>query len=281
MTAAQPTTPTGYPPIFQYSQDSLQDYGECARRFQLRHLIRQAWPAPLAEPLTEAERDVQMGEQFHRMADRHWLGLAVAPPPGELGVWWKAFLDFPLPDLPGEFRRSEAIYSIPFGTRRLVAKFDLVAIAPGQRIVIVDWKTSHRRPDRSVLAQRWQTRVYQYVATEALAHEFGGMVPPEAVSLVYWFAAAPNNPETLAYSAAQHAETRRILESTIAEIEAQSEPIWPLTDDLRRCQACQYRSLCERDVPIAAPSELDLSDRLVAHDALDWTAFSAEGEGEL
>ena len=43
------------PPTFQFSQNSLQDYVDCPRRFQLRYLLRQPWPAVESEPLSEYE----------------------------------------------------------------------------------------------------------------------------------------------------------------------------------------------------------------------------------
>ena len=41
---------------FLFSQASLNDYVECARRFQLRYLLEQEWPAVASEPLLERER---------------------------------------------------------------------------------------------------------------------------------------------------------------------------------------------------------------------------------
>ena len=40
---------------FDFSQASLQDYIDCARRFQLRYLQQLHWPAPQAEPIRENE----------------------------------------------------------------------------------------------------------------------------------------------------------------------------------------------------------------------------------
>ena len=44
------------PQNFQFSQASLSDYMDCARRFQLRYLLEQDWPAVESEPLLERER---------------------------------------------------------------------------------------------------------------------------------------------------------------------------------------------------------------------------------
>ena len=148
-----------FPPIFQYSQNNLQDYEACARRFQLRYLRAQQWPAPLLEPLTDYEAEKRLGDLFHRMIERFYLGVPVEPPAGVLATWWQTFWDHTPANLPRTIRKPEATYSIPIGEHRLVAKFDLLTIDPHRQIVIVDWKTSRQRPTRDVLAERLQTLV--------------------------------------------------------------------------------------------------------------------------
>ncbi len=249
-----------YPPVFQYSQSNLQDYLDCARRFQLRHLDGQPWPAPLVEPLSDAEAERRLGEHFHRLIERYYLGIPVEPPVGIVGVWWEAFLDHLPANLPRAIRRPEALYSVPLADRRLVAKFDLLAIDPRRQIVIVDWKTGRLRPSRESLASRMQTRVYLFTAVEALAAAFGETVRPAAVKLIYWFAAAPEQPEVFTYSEAEHEAARRDLTELIESIERHAESIWPLTAHLERCRACNYRSLCERGVEAASVSETVIED---------------------
>ena len=41
------------PADFHFSQGSLQDYVDCPRRFQLRYMMKLAWPAVEAEPAVE------------------------------------------------------------------------------------------------------------------------------------------------------------------------------------------------------------------------------------
>jgi hypothetical protein len=54
------------PPAFQFSQTSLQDFSDCQRRFQLRYLQEQDWPAPVAEPMAEMERADTLGRNGTR-----------------------------------------------------------------------------------------------------------------------------------------------------------------------------------------------------------------------
>ncbi len=83
------------PDDFKFSQNNLQDYVECARRFELRHIERLKWPAVEAEPIAERERYMQQGADFHRMIQQHILGIPVdvlsdAVNDDNLRRWWDA-----------------------------------------------------------------------------------------------------------------------------------------------------------------------------------------------
>jgi hypothetical protein len=255
------------PDTFHFSQQSLQDYADCRRRFQLRYLLMQPWPALVTGAPVEFEALLQRGADFHRLAHQYALGLdpqrlEAGIRDDELLAWWHTFLAHPPQDLPGPARRAEVVLSAGLpatqGTsRRLVARVDLLAAEPGARIVVVDWKTMHRRPRRAELARRLQTRVYRYLAVEATAAIFGGRQPaPEQVEMIYWFAAHGGQVERFPYNAGEYAADRADLAALAAEILAQQAPIWPLTEDIGHCRFCHYRSLCEREVEPGFPDEL-------------------------
>jgi CRISPR/Cas system-associated exonuclease Cas4 (RecB family) len=242
------------PDTFQFSQASLQDYVDCPRRFQLRYLLMQPWPALITEPAAEAEQHLQRGADFHRLAHQHALGLdprllAATIHDETLAHWWQTYLALPPTGLPETFRRAEVVVTAPLAGYRLLANFDLLAVEPEKQMVIVDWKTSLKRPSRTTLARRLQTRVYRYLAVEAGAEFNGGQRPqPEQVEMVYWFANDGGATERFPYDAAQYTADRGYLAGLIAEIAARDEEIWPLTPDVRQCRFCNYRSLCERGV---------------------------------
>jgi CRISPR/Cas system-associated exonuclease Cas4 (RecB family) len=258
------------PATFRFSQAALQDYVDCPRRFQLRYVLMQPWPALVTESPGELEQHARRGRDFHRLAHQQALGLdverlAATIHDDTLAGWWQTFLDQPPADLPAGLRRAEVILSAPLqdmpaatGGHRLLAKFDLLAADPGERLVVVDWKTVLKRPGRSTLARRFQTRVYRYLAVEAGAAFYGGARPrPEQVEMIYWFAAFGGAIERFPYDAGQHAADGDSLAHLVAEIVARQAPIWPLTPDERQCRFCKYRSLCERNVKPGFLADLD------------------------
>jgi len=301
------------PADFSFSQGSLQDYVDCPRRFQLRYIQRLAWPAVEAEPALENERHLQQGAAFHRLIHQHLLGLSperlsstiTANLSEDLSRWWHNYLNSELfesglANLPAS-RYPEVVLSAPVSGHRLVAKYDLIALMgssrlgqspsttlrtgplPIERAVILDWKTSRKRPRRKWLAERLQTRVYPYLLVRAGSHlmengewrmesggwrmEDGGWRPfkPEQVEMVYWFANFPRDPERFPYDAAQYDTDGDYLASLVEEIKNHSESgneDFPLTTQERRCRYCPYRSLCQRGFRAGAFDE--------AEDELEW-----------
>lgn len=243
------------PEHFQFSQGSLQDYVDCPRRFQLKYMLRLAWPAVQSEPAMENERFMQQGSRFHRLVQQHLLGV-----PGdrlqrlihdvELNGWWNSYLEHAWNEPPVEPPLPEVSLYAPLGSYRLVAKYDALAFIEsegGKRVMIVDWKTSRKRLRRSWLAERMQTRVYPYLLVQAGAHLNGGIpIRPEQVEMVYWFAAFPNEPERFHYSEGQYAMDQVYLLSLVAEIETLGEAQFPMGEPGSDCRYCTYRSLCDR-----------------------------------
>jgi CRISPR/Cas system-associated exonuclease Cas4 (RecB family) len=266
------------PPDFQFSQGSLQDYVDCPRRFQLRYLLRLAWPAVEAEPPLENERHLQQGAAFHRLAHQHTLGIAPerlsrAATDADLRRWWHNYLERGPEGLPA-LRYPESVLSAPAGGYRLVAKYDLIAVDPseeftpsrgeelrasaGQRAVIVDWKTSRKRPRKRWLAERLQSRVYPYLLVRAGAHLNAGQpLEAEQVEMVYWFADFPKEPARFAYDTARYEADEGYLTLLIEEIGGLVDEGWPLTTQERHCKYCRYRSLCRRGVRAGALDEIE------------------------
>lgn len=253
----------GLPDSFVFSQQSLQDFVDCARRFQLRYVHRQPWPAFPADPPGAYAVHMQRGADFHRLAHQHALGLDLTRVEETiqdrvLASWWQVFTQRPIRDLPDTVRRAELILGSPLAGHRLAAKYDLLAAEPDRRFVVVDWKTVLRRPQRLTLSRRLQTRVYCYLAVAAGAGYNGGHPPrPEQVQMIYWFAASGGATERFQYDAAQYSLDHQYLASLVSEIAALGPEVWPLAADSQHCKWCNYRTLCEREVAAGPYADLD------------------------
>jgi len=286
------------PPTFSFSQSSLQAYEDCPRRFWLAYVEQLPWPAVEASPIREHEALMRLGERFHRLVQRAEIGIdpaevavALEPP---LATWFDAYLAHRPADLPDAALEIERVLSIPFqldgatapdAAFRLAAKYDLIAAEPDGRAVIVDWKTARRRGDPITLRQRLQTIVYPYVLVEASAGMPWGPVRPEQVEMRYWFTAAPGQPVTFRYDAAQHAANHARLQHLLAAILGGSgEADYPKVTDTpanrnRFCAYCIYRSRCNRGTAAGDLDDLGDAEDFFAVDldkALEFTLDDVE-----
>lgn len=251
------------PPGFAFSQSSLQDYSDCPRRFQLRYIEQIQWPAIETEPVLENERAQQEGQLFHRMVQQHLIGLPVeklsrlANTPN-LSRWWKNYLEYQF-NHSGYAQNTELTLGAPVGTFWLVAKYDLIAVKPGERAVIYDWKTYHKHPRKEWVAARMQTRVYRALLVQAGTVLNGGNpLQPDQIEMIYWYADYPSEPTHFPYNTAQHKRDWDGLNALILEISNHRH--FPLTEDEKKCAYCPFRSYCNRGVKAEALDELAESE---------------------
>jgi hypothetical protein len=254
------------PPDFVFSKGNLQDYAECPRLFELRHLRHILWPAIQSQPVLESERARMEGKQFHRLIHQSLLGIpdkdleAIAK--GEdLRRWWSNFRSSMSASLKGDCF-PEFTLTIPFESWQLVAIYDLIVVSPSGSLHFYDWKTSRQRPKKLWVLEWLQTRVYPYLLVKA-----GGFlapshsIDPQNVEMTYWFAEQPQMPETILYSTQKFQKDEEYLSHLIREIDAREPGQFPLTHRDRRCSYCEYRSLCDKGVAAGELDDTDEGDR--------------------
>ncbi|MCY4020554.1 MAG: PD-(D/E)XK nuclease family protein [Chloroflexi bacterium] len=237
------------PDDFAFTQGSLQDAADCRRRFELRYIKRLRYPAVEAAPALQYEQRTRQGARFHKLVQQHLLGVPAETlarslhDDPEVAAWWDSFRETGLAGLPAQ-RQAEIALQAHLAGRRLIAKYDLLALDAGGEAVIVDWKTWRRAPAPSDLADRLQTILYRYVLAKAGAHLYGGPIPPEQIRMIYCFVAQGGERVSIDYSAAQLRRDESYLRGLIEGVEEAEQ--FPLTEDEAHCRFCTYRSLCER-----------------------------------
>lgn len=257
------------PDAFMFSQSNLQDYVDCPRRFELKHLLHQRYPAPVVDDMLLFEARLQQGEAFHHVVHQHLIGIPsdklISLIDDPLVVrWFNHYLSRAL--LPDNSRLyPEKTLTIPFGEFGLLAKIDVLAF--GDPIQIVDWKTTRSLPRRDDLAQRLQTIVYPYVLVMG-----GGYlnqeqdIVPDQVEMIYYYV-EQETPIVFEYSQEQLERDRAYLQALIAEIDAQTH--FELTEDVWRCRFCTYRSLCDRGQKAGSVNDWETDEGLYELDTLD------------
>lgn len=239
------------PEGFQFSQSNLQDFVDCSRRFYLKHILRQAWPAPLAEPQSDIEKAMQRGSRFHTLAERHQLDISwenilksCADDP-ILQTWLRQYQNY-LQKL-GTFDKkwSETILSTAIGDYPLMAKYDFI-ILQGNNLIALDWKTGVL-PSSDRLRQRMQSLVYSYVLFrqgERLAQKRLTMLQLRYFSVV-------NGAEVEFTITESHIPT--IEQTLLNHIAAIHQSDFAKVVDETPCRYCVYRGLCERGTTLQLP----------------------------
>ena len=279
------------PKGFIFSQSNLQDYVDCQRRFQLQHILHQAWPAVEAEPYLENERLIDVGSKFHKVVHQHLIGESEAQISRSISSdevvqsMWGNYLHaikqgtLEIINDPANQRYEEITLSVPLKEFRLIAKYDLLVIRPDGRWTIIDWKTSQKHPRPRWLAERLQTHVYPYVLTGAGSRlNRGEMIDPGQIEMIYWFANQPERPERFQYDQPRYQEDARSLGSLVSTIDNKSEPIYPLTPDVKRCLFCTYRSLCNRGIK---PGDLEHLEEWQEPESPDEVKIDFDQIGEI
>ena len=270
---------------FILNQSNLQDFIECPRRFQLRVVEEQSWPAAASTPIDSSERSLLLGNRFHQACHQFFLGI----PPSKiiqtlsdpvLIEMFDAFVDYGK-TLINQPHFSEQMLQLSFGNHVLNAKFDLI-VEQNDQIWIVDWKTSPLKPPLSQLSDRVQTYLYPYIFAQSGSGLFGqDNILPENIFLSYWYPLSSDPAVIFQYSSDQHDQVKKRLGLLLDEIDKYliSNDKFPLTDDQEKCQYCPFRSLCDRGVeaglfsPSFTPEDNDSLDFRIDMDQISEIEF--------
>lgn len=234
------------PPEFIFSQNSLQQYVDCKRRFYLEQLLRMDWPANQSEPVILQEQRMAIGSQFHLLCSQFFHGIPVdaiqntieSP---EVMRWWEAFLALGLSPSPNH--QPEKAITLPFEGYRLTAHYDLL-IEETNKFVIYDWKTNTKHPPRQQLQDRMQTMVYPLVLHQFVTEKESKQFHP--IELVYWYPEFPDQPHRFGFNEQTISQQSQLVSELIKEISISQTDDFLMTDDTRKCTYCQFRSYCNR-----------------------------------
>jgi hypothetical protein len=164
---------------------------------------------------------------------------------------------------------------VPFYKYRLLAKYDLVIFSPEEQAIIFDWKTSSREPQRKWFEKRMQTKVYPLVL--ALQHE-QPIKNPQGIEMNYWFPMFPDITFRFQYDQAQFDEDNSLIQTTIREIESLEPEHFIMTEQVKLCRLCRYRSLCKRGEKAGNWRELEEAETVSSSDFdIDFGELSAAG----
>lgn len=241
---------------FSFTQSNLQTYLNCRYKFYLRYVEQLAWPAQSTLDEIQFEIDRNAGIRFHQLLHQYFLGfdqellkqMAQNDPDKRVYSWFLSFMSSPYANLQGKLNSEKAI-AISINDKRYLAKFDLLQQI-GDQYTIYDWKTSKKVPNRKMLLDTIQTKLYPLLLSEALNPSF-------PLTFVYWEAIQPEEPYIFIFNLNDIKHHRLSIDSLTDEIISLEEKDYHKTDHLKKCKICEYRSFCKRGVQAAGMHELE------------------------
>ena len=254
---------------FIFSANNLQNYVDCPRRFELKYLLKQGWPALVSQPVQKLEEKMAMGSEFHHLTHQFLEGLPAALlcqfiTNVQVLEWFDHFTAF-IPQFTKGAYFSEHTSYASIENFKTIAVFDFIAYSEEDKIIIIDWKTITKEPNQLFYQDQIQTKLYPVVAFDSLPYIFniGPKISPSKLSLLYWFPAFPKKSFAFHLTLETYNESKRFLGSLMQEIAETPLGEFQRTDNLNRCRYCQYRSLCERGAeaaPLEKEDEFDLDN---------------------
>lgn len=231
---------------FYFSQNALSTFITCNLKFRRRYIDGLYWPK-LWDGQEDLREAIELGNQFHLLAQRYYEGLEDDIPPDhpqaeKLSRWMTELKSF-IPLIPGNTYLPEHELRMTKKDIRLVAKFDLVVFTPDKKAVIYDWKTYRKTRKRSFLESQVQTRVYPYVLAEAGGIYVPG-IKPEDVAMIYWHPEHMKDGIRFSYSSSRHFQNEKFLFDMIRDIQSRAYDDFLATPDENYCRTCEYRPLC-------------------------------------
>lgn len=258
------------PEGFPFTQSKLQDFVDCPRRFYLKYMEGQRWPAPVTEPQKLFEGVLQRGKQMHQLIEQHLIGIPQEivkrqiPEDDELlNDWWAEYAHFYKSIATMPIIHPEITLSVLLKGYLVLAKYDLITVDSEKNLVAIDWKTGKLAPPER-LEKRMQTVVYLavlYRAAEALIGH-----PPQSITLRY-FSLETGETQNFAITAVTSGEREARIIDVIHQIE-QSD--FEKVDDEHPCRFCVYRGLCGRGTTMRDATPETVATVAENGDTFDW-----------
>jgi|LSQX01.3.fsa_nt_gb hypothetical protein len=241
---------------FLFTQHSLATFDKCPLKFSKRYLENLKWDS---FPDEDIKRRLEMGNDFHLLAYRYFLGIDTGLTDDmegsiELKSWLEA--------LTSNFKRmKERIYLPEYkirmvkGILRLEANFDLLVL-DNDKIEIWDWKTHGKNQSGKVRNEKFeadrlkkslQTIVYMFVLKEQCERIFGRNIKSENIRMCYW---QPDPAKVLCeirYSDEMHKRYREILEKRINDILGFDYKTFDKALYEKHCKYCEFNWFCNNE----------------------------------
>lgn len=241
---------------FLFTQQSISTFEKCPLKFKKRYLEGLKWKSAISE---EVKRRQEIGNNFHIMARRYFLGVDTGLTEGIEGfeelLRWMDNLQIHFPKTDGALYLPEYKLRTAKGVLRLEANFDLL-IVRNDSIEIWDWKTHGGNKSNKVRNERLegerlrgslQSMVYLFVLKDQVERVIQKEIDCSNIRMLYW---QPEPVRVLAeinYTDEMHEEFRQALTSRVDGILEYDYKSFDKKLYQKNCRYCEFNWFCNNE----------------------------------
>ncbi|MTI54509.1 PD-(D/E)XK nuclease family protein [Geosporobacter ferrireducens] len=236
---------------FYYSQNSLNTFLQCPKKFRFKYVERLHWKKALPGADLYYE-NMKVGLDFHLLCERYFSGIACDVPAAvenreQLQTWLKQLKEMiPLK----EEHRYLPEYEMRMikGDVRLQAKYDLIVLKGDGDVEIWDWKTEERQMSMAEVAKKIQTMVYMYLFMENAQGLLRCPIDYEKIKMIYWQPQYGTKRLEVPYSREKHLQYEAEIKNIIQELQVYDFDC-PMNRERfeKSCRYCEFQSLCNQE----------------------------------
>lgn len=238
---------------FLFTQHSLSTFESCPLKFKKRYLENLKWDS---FPDENVKRRLEMGNDFHLLANRYFLGVddgldGLEDKDEDLQRWLES-LKRSFSIMPHYRYYPEYKIRMADSALRLEANYDLILVK-GDTIEIWDWKThsgntgSLNTGNKKRYGESLQTMVYMFVLKEQARLVMGREIDCESISMYYWQPEPPHIIDEIRYSGERHRRAGSLIKDKIERIAGYDYSGFDKTLYMKHCKCCEFNWFCNNE----------------------------------
>lgn len=237
------------PEGFLFTQQSLSTFASCPLKFRKRYIENLKWNS---YPDEDVKKRLDMGNDFHLIANRYFLGINDEWIEDEELSRWVQNLKHSFPIIEDYVYLPEYKIRMSDSIIRLEANYDLI-IVKNEEIEVWDWKTHYSKPGqdkakrRASLHNKLQTIVYMFVLKEQLKLISKKEFECHKISMNYWQPDPPETIEKIVYSDEKHRLFKEEIESRIQRIYDYNYMEFDKENFTEHCKICEFNWFCNNE----------------------------------
>lgn len=238
---------------FIYSQNSINTYKSCPRKFKYKYIDKINWKYDDIES-REYYDSLKIGSEFHLLCERYFSNIPLGINENTNSKF-KAWIEkikklFPMNDEDSKIYLPEYEVRLNLDGDIITAKYDLIIIDK-DNIEIWDWKTENVKLEYKNVNNRIQTIIYMLLAKEVVCKIFNLNIKHEDIKMKYYQPQFDDKPIEILYSEEKHKSNKVNISRYIDMIKntnykEDDNYKYQLIKNDKHCKYCEFNKLCNK-----------------------------------